>query len=110
MSSSEQYGAAPDHGESHATLLIEAAVAIVRLDRLRSGIASQSPNTLVAEARGILQAIKRALELERFGSDSANRLEASRDLLQTLLVEFPACNYEQSCEGAGRGEGVGVGP
>jgi hypothetical protein len=44
---------------------------------------------LVAEARGILQAIKRALELERFGSDSANRLEASRDLLQTLLVEIP---------------------
>jgi hypothetical protein len=42
----------------------------------------------VAEARGALQAIKRALEQELFGSENAARLETSRDLLQTFLRDL----------------------
>ena len=73
----------------HESLLIAAAVALVRLDHLKSGGASELANTFVAEARGTLQAIKRALEQEPFGSNNAARLEASRDLLQTFLSDLP---------------------
>jgi hypothetical protein len=69
-------------------LLLAAAVAIVRLDYLRSGLESESTARFVAEARGTLQAIKRALEQELFGSENAARLETSRDLLQTFLRDL----------------------
>jgi hypothetical protein len=89
MPSSEDHGAPhlPDVGQQES-LLLAAAVAIVRLDYLRSGVASESTNRFVAEARGTLQAIKRALEQEPFGTDNATQLEASRDLLQTFLSDL----------------------
>jgi hypothetical protein len=73
------------HQES---LLSEAAVAIARLDHVKSGVAGELANTFVAEARGTLQAIKRALEQEFFGSENAGRLETSRDLLQSILSDL----------------------
>ena len=72
----------------HESLLIAAAVALVRLDHLNSGGASELANRFVAEARGTLQAIKRALEQELFGSENAGRLETSRDLLQSFLSDL----------------------
>ena len=72
----------------HESLLIEAAVAIARLDRVKSGGARELANRFVAEARGTLQAIKRALEQEFFGSENAGRLETSRDLLQSFLSDL----------------------
>lgn len=72
----------------HESLLSEAAVAIARLAHVRSGVASELANRFVAEARGTLQAIKRALEQEFFGSENAGYLETSRDLLQSFLSDL----------------------
>ena len=78
----------PSNPGHHQSLLIEAAVAIARLDHVKSGAASELANRFVADARGTLQAIKRALEQEFFGSENAARLETSRDLLQTFLRDL----------------------
>lgn len=69
-------------------LLIHAALAIIRLERLRSGIHSEPKKRVVAEARSVLQAIEHAIELEPFGSDEGVHYENSRDLLQTLLADI----------------------
>ena len=88
MPTSESEGGPNPSVVRHESLLIAAAVAVIRLDHLRSGIVSESAHRFVAEARATLQAIKRALEQEPFDSDDGLRLETSRDLLQSLLSDL----------------------
>jgi hypothetical protein len=66
-----------------------ASVSILGLEQIPGDIESNLWMRVVAEARGVLQFLKRSLELEPFGSDRAARLEASRDRLQTLLANLP---------------------
>ena len=73
----------------HDSLMVNASESIIRLEQRGCGLESKLWIRVVAEARGVLQSIKRALEVEQFGSDRATRLEAVRDRLQTILADLP---------------------
>jgi hypothetical protein len=75
-------------GERHESLLVDAAVSIIRLDRLRGGTSGHSACRFLSEARAVLQAIQQALEFEPSGTDSAASLKTSRDLLQRSLADL----------------------
>ena len=76
--------------EQNASLLISAAVSIIRMERLHSGVACALAHQFVAEANNVLQAIDESLADQRLNSDHASALRISRELLESILHALPA--------------------